>query len=111
VVQLTGAGQWGFRVRDPRNLSGDTFAALHFLKRHEVINPDRVGLIGQSEGGIITPIVASASDDVAFVVLLAGPAVSGLENLSLSFAMFTQASSSIDLAAGEFKRLLDRLLA
>jgi pimeloyl-ACP methyl ester carboxylesterase len=54
-------------------------------------------------------MVASTSDDVAFVVLLAGPAVSGRENLSLSFAMFAQASPSNDLGVSDFKGLLDRL--
>jgi hypothetical protein len=47
---------------------------------------------------------------VAFLVLLAGPAVSGRENLGLSFAMFAQASPSNDLGVPDFKRLLDRLL-
>ena len=101
-------GDFGSATRE--DLAGDVFAALRFLKRHEAIIPDRVGLIGQSEGGVIAPMVASTSDDVAFVVLLAGPAVPGWENLSLSFAVFAQASPSNDLSVRDFKRLLDRLL-
>jgi alpha/beta superfamily hydrolase len=83
-------GDFGSATRE--DLAGDVSAALRFLKRHEGIIPGRIGLLGQSEGAVIAPMVASTSDDVAFVVLLAGPAVSGRENLSLSFAMFAQAS-------------------
>jgi alpha/beta superfamily hydrolase len=101
-------GDFGSATRE--DLASDVFAALRFMRRHEAIIPDRIGLIGQSEGGVIAPMVASASDDVAFVILLAGPAVSGRENLSLSFAMFAQASPSNDLSVRDFKRLLDRLL-
>jgi fermentation-respiration switch protein FrsA (DUF1100 family) len=100
-------GDFGSATRE--DLAGDVSAALRFLKRHEGIIPGRIGLLGQSEGAVIAPMVASRSDDVAFVVLLAGPAVSGRENLSLSFAMFAQASPSNDLGVPDFKRLLDRL--
>ena len=101
-------GDFGSATRE--DLAGDVVAALRFLKRQETILPDRIGLIGQSEGGVIAPMVAAASNDVAVVVLLAGPAVSGRENLSLSFAMFAQANPANDLSTGEFKRLMDRLL-
>ena len=37
--------------------------------------------MGHSEGGLVAPVVAGASDAVDFVVLLAGPAVSGREVL------------------------------
>jgi hypothetical protein len=35
----------------------------------------KIGLIGHSEGGIIAPLVASSSEDVSFIVLLAGPGI------------------------------------
>jgi pimeloyl-ACP methyl ester carboxylesterase len=101
-------GDFGSVTRE--DLASDVSAALGFLKRREAIDPNRIGLIGQSEGGVVAPMVASASDDVAFVVLLAGPAVSGRENLGLSFAMFAQASPANDLRVPDFKRLMDRLL-
>ena len=107
-----GVGESGgdFASATREDLAGDVSAALRFLNRHEGIIPGRIGLLGQSEGAVVAPMVASTSDDVAFVVLLAGPAVSGRENLSLSFAMFAQASPSNDLGVPDLKRLLDRLL-
>jgi len=107
-----GVGQSGgdFGSATRRDLAGDVVAALDYLQRQEAILPDRVGLIGQSEGGVVAPLVAAASDDVAFVVMLAGPTVSGRENLALSFAMFAQASPANDLGVVDFKRRVDRLL-
>jgi pimeloyl-ACP methyl ester carboxylesterase len=107
-----GVGESGgdFASATREDLAGDVFAALRFLNRHHGIIPARIGLLGQSEGAVVAPMVASTSDDVAFIVLLAGPVVSGRENLCLSFAMFAQASPSNDLSAPDFKRLLDRLL-
>ena len=45
-----------------------------------------VGVVGHSEGGIVAPMVANATDAVAFVVLLAGPAISGRDVLRFQLA-------------------------
>jgi hypothetical protein len=55
----------------------DAEAAFYYLKTRPEINPGRIGLAGHSEGGMIAPIVASANPDVAFIVSLAGPGVTG----------------------------------
>lgn len=59
----------------------DAQAAYTFLKSHQLINPKKVGLLGISEGALIASSVAAANKDVAFVVLLAGSAVPGVELL------------------------------
>lgn len=59
----------------------DVVAELKFLRTRPDIDPVRVGLLGHSEGGAIAPMIASRHD-VAFVVLLAAPGVSGAENLT-----------------------------
>jgi pimeloyl-ACP methyl ester carboxylesterase len=56
----------------------DAYAAVTYLKGRKEIDAKRVGLCGHSEGGIIAPLVATAHPkDVAFIILLAGPGVSG----------------------------------
>ena len=56
----------------------DVKAGIDFLKTRKEIDPKRIGLIGHSEGGLIAPMVAAKyPDDVAFIVLLAGPGVPG----------------------------------
>ena len=55
----------------------DVLAGVAYLKTRKEIDPKRIGLIGHSEGGIIAPIAATQSSDVAFIVLLAGTGVPG----------------------------------
>ena len=57
----------------------DVLAAVDFLKNRSDIDPERIGLIGHSEGGIVAPLASSMSDDVGFMVLMAGTSVSGAE--------------------------------
>lgn len=54
------------------NFAEDVLAGVNFLKQRKEINPKMIGLIGHSEGGMIAPMVATRSNDVAFIVLLAG---------------------------------------
>ncbi len=62
-------------------LLGDVLAGLATLAEHPRVDAERVGLIGHSQGGFLAPVAAVTSDDVAFVVLLAGPAVDGFATL------------------------------
>jgi pimeloyl-ACP methyl ester carboxylesterase len=55
----------------------DVEAAFSFLKNNPKINPKAIGLIGHSEGGLIAPIVAASNPNIAFIVSLAGPGVTG----------------------------------
>ncbi len=55
----------------------DALAAIHFLQTRSDINPKQVGLCGHSEGGIVAPLAASQSADVAFVICIAGTGVDG----------------------------------
>jgi uncharacterized protein len=59
------------------DFAGDIAAAVAMLKGRPDINPKQIGLLGHSEGGIIAPMVADRSSDVAFVILMAGPGMSG----------------------------------
>jgi pimeloyl-ACP methyl ester carboxylesterase len=59
------------------DFTGDILAEVAALKARPEIDPARIGLIGHSEGGLIAPMVAARSSDVAFIVLLAGPGLPG----------------------------------
>jgi uncharacterized protein len=65
------------------DFSSDAEAAVTCLRTRKEINPKRIGLIGHSEGGIIAPIVATHSNDVAWIVLLAAPGLKGEDLLLL----------------------------
>ena len=55
----------------------DAEAAFTYLKTYPIINLKAVGFLGHSEGGLIAPIAAASDRDVAFIVSLAGPGVTG----------------------------------
>jgi pimeloyl-ACP methyl ester carboxylesterase len=55
----------------------DALACLAFLQERKEIDARRIGIIGHSEGGYVAPLAATRADDVAFLVLLAGPGLSG----------------------------------
>jgi len=55
----------------------DTESAIQFLKKHNTIDAEKIGLLGHSLGGTIAPIIASENEDIAFVIMLAGPTLRG----------------------------------
>ena len=59
------------------DLTNDVLAGIAFLKDRPDIDSTRIGLFGHSEGGYLAPLVAERSHEVAFVIMMAGPAVSG----------------------------------
>jgi len=71
-----------FTTSTSADFANDVEAAVHFLQHVQGIAPNRVGIIGHSEGALIGPMVAARSRDVAFLVLLAGPGMPG-DSLSL----------------------------
>jgi dienelactone hydrolase len=60
-------------------LSTDVQAAYRFLLSDPDVEAKKIGLLGHSEGGIIAPMVAAANEEIAFVVLMAGYGVKGME--------------------------------
>lgn len=59
------------------DFANDVTSAIDYLLTREEIKSNEIGLIGHSEGGLIAPIVASQSSNIAFIVSLAGPSLSG----------------------------------
>ena len=72
-----------FSSSNSKNFASDVEAAIQFLKTQPNINPNRIGLIGHSEGGIIAPMVAASNRDVSFIIMLAGSGIKGDELLRL----------------------------
>jgi pimeloyl-ACP methyl ester carboxylesterase len=63
------------------DFADDALDAVQFLKGIKEINSHRIGLLGHSEGGAAAAIAAARSKDVAFLVSIAGLAMSGYESL------------------------------
>lgn len=66
-----------FKTATTFDFASDVEAAINYLKSRTDIDTSKIGLIGHSEGGLVAPIVASKSKDVAFLISLAGTGVPG----------------------------------
>ncbi|MBS1876814.1 MAG: alpha/beta fold hydrolase [Acidobacteria bacterium] len=61
-----------FRTAGLAEFTSDALAAVAWLKARPEVK--RAGILGHSEGGAVGPLAAVKSDDVAFLIMLAGPA-------------------------------------
>lgn len=88
---------------DYEDLAGDVVAGVDFLRSDRNIDPERIGLLGHSEGGYIAPLVASRPENrIAFVITLAGPAASGKEVLlAQNQALLAARNASADEVAAQ----------
>lgn len=59
------------------DFTGDALAAFEYLRTRPEIIPNKIGMIGHSEGGLIAPLAASKEPAISWIVLLAGPGVNG----------------------------------
>lgn len=100
-----------FGLATTKDLATDASSAVAYLKTRTDIDQQHIGLMGHSEGGIIAPIVAAESNDVAFIVLLAGTGIPGDELLLMQSEAISNAQGisgpmlerSLEINAGVFK--------
>ncbi len=64
------------------DLAGDTLAASHYVRVRSEVDRDQIGLLGVSQGGWIAPMVADRSEEIAFIVVVSGSAVTPARNLA-----------------------------
>jgi len=76
--------------------AGDVAAAVQYLKGRSEIDPRKIGLLGHSEGGIIAPMVATRSSDVAFIILMSAPGLPGRQILEEQTRLILKAAGSTD---------------
>jgi uncharacterized protein len=89
-----GKSNGDFKSATTADFATDAAAAVSFLKTEEHIDTSRIGLIGHSEGGMIAPMVASEGNDIAFIVLMAGPGQTGEQILLSQAALIGRADST-----------------
>ena len=108
-VDDRGVGRSGGNFASATNadFATDAEAGLEWLKTRAEADPRKLGLIGHSEGGAITAMVAARNKDVAFIVSLAGPALKGDETIVEQTVVANEAAGSpheIALQYGEGER-------
>lgn len=104
------AGSTGsFATATTEDFSADAVAAVDWLARRPDVAV--VGIVGHSEGGLIGPMAATRSDDVGFLVLLAGPGVTGAEILDLQAAMINRVAGAPEEVIRRNRELQQELFA
>jgi len=109
--QGCGASGGDWRKVDLEGLADDAVSAVSWLETQPGIDPRRVGLWGISQGGWITPLAASRSDRVAFVINHSGPGTSLRRQDTFMMANVLRdqgvSSADIDLVIAAFNTLYD----
>jgi len=59
------------------DFADDALAGVKFLQARPEIDKTRVGLMGHSEGGLVAPMLAARVPDIAFIILMSGPGLTG----------------------------------
>lgn len=92
----------------------DIAAGVAYLRARADIDPDRIFLVGHSEGGMIAPMVAAADPRLRGIVLMAGPAQTGRQIIRFQNAYAIERNASIrpearDSALGAAMRGVDSI--
>ena len=82
-----GGSTGDFDAATTADFASDAEAAVAWLRAQPGVDVNHVGILGHSEGGIIAPMVAVSDKKVAFVVMIAGPALRGDKLFVLQSAM------------------------
>ncbi len=104
-----GASTGSYGDATTADFASDAQAAVDWLAGLPNVDRRHIGVMGHSEGGVIAPMVAAADKNVAFVVMLAGPGVSGDK-------LFVEQAAEVALASGappgyvEKRRAFDQAL-
>lgn len=89
-----GKSTGSFEGATSEDFASDVLAGIKYLKSRKDVDNGKIGLIGHSEGGIIAPMVAARSPDVAFIVMIAGPGIPCDSLLLLQAAAIGRASGA-----------------
>jgi pimeloyl-ACP methyl ester carboxylesterase len=96
-----GKSTGNFSTSNSSDFARDAYAAVQYLKTRKEINKKKIGVIGHSEGGMIATKLAAAYKDVAFIVLLAGPGMSGDQILLQQQEVIGKSSGAPDTLVAE----------
>lgn len=91
------------------DFAGDVGAAVDFLKTRTEIDAGRIGLFGHSEGGIVGPLTASRRSDIAFLVLMAGPGVKGVDIIKEQSKLIMKAENATDNDVEGYVMMIDMI--
>jgi dienelactone hydrolase len=106
-----GASTGDYAKATTMDFADDAQAAVAYLAGRPEIDPRHIGLIGHSEGGLIVPIVAARDPGVAFIVMMAGPGVNGMDILTEQGRLISRAMGMTEAQVDEMSNLRSQIFA
>lgn len=100
-----------FATATSRDFASDVLAGVAYLKTRDDVDAGAIGLAGHSEGGLIAPMVAVESGDVAYIVLMAGPGVNGERILYAQGELIARANGASREAIAQNRELQRAIFA
>ncbi|MHB1063902.1 MAG: alpha/beta hydrolase family protein [Georgenia sp.] len=94
------------RDRDYVGMAEDYLDSFAVLTRWPGVDPDRVGVYGESEGAMSAPIAAAGNDDVAFVALVSAPVLPLREQGALAADSYLRETGAPDRILRAIPRLV-----
>ena len=91
-----GESEGDFNKATSRDFAGDAQSAVDYLRTRLDIDKDNIGLIGHSEGGLIAAMVASKTNDISFIILMAGTGLPGSVILDMQGKLIAKAAGQSD---------------
>jgi uncharacterized protein len=91
-----GKSTGNFSSATTKDFASDILSCVEYLKSRKEVDKKNIGLIGHSEGGIIAPMVAVKSTDVAYIVMMAGSGIDGEKILELQSRLIAKAEGESD---------------
>ena len=105
-----GASTGSFDGATTADFAQDVEVLVNALAAREDIDATRLGIYGHSEGGLVAPMVATQSDQVDFLVLLAPPGVPGRDLITEQAVRIAEASGAQGARLDSTRAMQSRLL-
>lgn len=90
------------------DFADDVRAQIAYLRTRSEIDPERIAVVGHSEGGAIGPLVAATDSRLAAVVIMAGPAQRGEDILRYQLDLASASDPKLSDAEKAQKRAENR---
>lgn len=107
----TAESEGDFLYSTTKDFATDALAAFNYLKSRKEINPHKIGLVGHSEGGIISYMLASQNPDIAYIVSLAASTIRGDSVLLFQNEVVLRSAGMAETTIEEKKQELSKMFS
>jgi dienelactone hydrolase len=106
-----GKSNGNLREATTLDLATDAEAAVRYLRSRPEVDSRHIGVLGHSEGGLISPLLASRDAQLAFAVMLAGPGIRGDRLLVEQMSLKAQAQGAPEQTVAKRRLLFQDVFA